>query len=281
MYLKELNLRLFDGEGGAPAAESAPAEAEAIVTSNADDARRADFEKLIKNDYKDLFEERTQKIINDRFRQMKTLEAEAEKAKALNPVMEMLAGKYGVEAGNVDAVVKAIQEDSSYYEDEAAEKGLTVEQLKAFKKIERENAEFKRMLDEQQQRAHEERTLAQWQQQADACKRYYPGFDLQNEVTNPETGQRYLAMLRSGVDVQTAYEVIHKDELIGGAMQYAAQSAQQKTVNDIRSRGMRPPENGANGAAAAVLGKPDPRTWTKKDREEISRRVKSGERIVL
>lgn len=257
-----------------PAGKDAPA-----ITD--DQARRAEFEKLIKGDYKDLFDERAQKIIDARFKENKTLEEQANRAKALDPVLELLSTKYGIDSSDVENLVKAIQQDDSYYEEEAAQKGLTVEQLKHMKKIERENAEFRRAAEEQKRRADADRVYADWQQQSEDCKRFYPNFDLRSESANEETGKRFLSLLRGGVDVKTAYEVVHKDELISGAMQYTAQTIQQKTVNDIRARGMRPDENGANGNGPAVITKTDPKTFTKKDREEIVRRVRRGERIEL
>ena len=196
-------------------------------------------------------------------------------------MLELLANKYGVDGKDVDALVKAIEEDDSYYEDEAIQKGLTVEQLKKQKALERENAEFKRAREEAERRQNADRIYAQWQQQGEDTKRFYPNFNFQAEVTNAETSSRFLDLLRAGVDVRTAYEVVHKDELIAGAMQYTAQTIQQKTVNDIRARGMRPAENGTAGNNAAVTVKTDPTKFTKKDREEISRRVMLGERIVL
>lgn len=259
-----------------------PAREGGNVTTDTQEQRRAEFERLIKDEYKDLFDERAQQIVNARFKEVKALEAQANQAKALSPVVDMLASKYGVDGSNIDALVKAIQEDDSYYEDEAMQKGLTVEQLKAMKRLERENAEFKRAAQEQQRRANADRIYAQWEQQSESLKSVYPGFDLRTECNNPETGARFVGLLKSGVDVKTAYEVIHKDDLIGGAMQYTAQTIQQKTMNDIRARGMRPAENGGNGNSAAVVRKPDPRTWTKKDREEVSRRVlEKRERIEL
>lgn len=308
-----INLRLFDGEGGgsAPAGEASPAAAkpgknpladvrygkqaeqepaqepqpaeaqkspEVSVTTQAQEARKAEFERLIKGEYKDLFDERAQQMIDTRFKQTKTLEAQA---KALEPMLEMLASKYGVDGSDVNALSKAIQEDDSYYEEEAMKKGLTVEQLKHMKRIERENAEFRRAAEEQQRRANRERVHAEWQEQSEACRRMYPGFDFRSECEHPETGQRFARLLGSGVDVKTAFEVVHKDDLIGGAMQYTAQAIQQKTVNDIRARGMRPSENGGSGSSAATIVKSDPKTFTKKDRDEIARRVMRGERIEL
>lgn len=251
------------------------------ATTDVEQQRKAEFERLIKGEYKDLFDERTQKIINTRFKENKALEEQANRAKALDPVLDLLSSKYGVDSADVENLVKAIQEDNSYYEDEAAEKGLTVEQLKHIKKIERENAEFKRAVEEQKRRADADKIYAEWQQQSEECQRTYANFNLQAECANEETGKRFLNLLKSGVDVKTAYEVVHKDELIGGAMQYTAQTIQQKTVNDIRARGMRPTENGASGNSAAVITKTDPKTFTKKDRAEIVRRVRLGERIEL
>lgn len=264
------------------AQDNPPADkANSTVTTDVEQARRAEFEKLIKGDYKDLFDERAQKIIDARFKENKTLEEQANRAKALDPVLELLSTKYGVDSSDVENLVKAIQQDDSYYEEEAAQKGLTVEQLKHMKKIERENAEFKRAAEEQKRRADADKIYAQWQQQSEECQRFYPNFDLRAECANEENGKRFLNLLRSGVDVRTAYEVVHRDELIGGAMQYTAQAIQQKTVNDIRARGMRPTENGANGNGAAVITKSDPKTFTKQDRAEIVRRVRKGERIEL
>lgn len=291
----DLNLHLFDGDGAgggaaAPAEGAAPAEqgkvqAGAEQTQTAEPKppvdRKAEFEKLIKGEYKDLFDERAQKMIDTRFKHVKSLEAQVEKAKAFDPVVELLASKYGVDGTNIDALVKAIEEDNSYYEEEAMRKGLSVEQLKNIKKLERENAAFKRAEEERVRQDNANRIYAQWDQQSAELKALYPNFDLREECNHPETGSRFLSLLKSGVDVKTSYEVIHKDELIGGAMQYAAQSVQEKTINDIRARGMRPAENGGSGNAAATIRKNDPRTWTKKDRDEIARRVMRGERIEL
>ena len=111
-------------------------------------------------------------------------------------------------------------------------------------------------------------------QQADSLKAVYPTFDLNAEVENPQFRQ----LLRSGIDVRTAYEVIHKDEIIPAAMQFTAKTVEQKIANKIASGGSRPAENGmANQGAATV--KSDVSKLTRADREEIIRRVQRGEKI--
>lgn len=298
-----LDLHLFDGEGGGVAAtagagdaaeaaqqdatqdannsvsEIAPKESDTITTASTAQDRRARFEELIKGEYKDLFDERAQKIVTERFKNVKSLEKDAQTLKSLSPILDMLAGKYGVDRADTAGLLKAIEDDDAYYEDEAMEKGLTVQQLKQFKQIERENAEFRRAIEDQNRQRRAEEVYSRWMTQSDDTKRFYPQFDLRAELNNPDTGERFVSLLKSNVDVKTAYEVIHKDELVGGAMQYAARVTEQRTVENIRSRGTRPAENGGNRQAAAVMGKRDVNTLTKKDRDELARRAMRGERI--
>lgn len=254
------------------AAIQTKAKAQNLVTTD-EDARRAEFERLIKTDYKDLFDERAQKIINDRFKTTKQLEEQATK---LKPLLETIAAKYGVDSDDVDALSKAIDDDESYYEEEAYERGMTVQQLKQVKQLERENAQLRaKQENEQRQRAANEQ-LRKWSEEAEKAKEVYPNFDLNKEAQNDQ----FIRMLQAGINVRNAYEIIHRDEIMSGALQYTAQQIQQKTVNDIRARGMRPRENGlASGPAAET--RPDVTKWTKADREEISRRVRNGEKIRL
>lgn len=263
---------------GKAAAPAKPMQQEAPAEAPAPDAD-AEFEELIKGKYKDQFGKRTQKIINDRFKETKSLEAKASNADKLAPIMDLLASKYGVDSTDVDKLVKAVQEDDSYYEDEALDKGLTVKQLKEMKALERENAEFKRQAEAQQRQVRTNQIMDQWSQQANDTAKVYPGFDLNAELSNQESGQRFQDLLRSGIDVRTAFEVIHKDELISGAMRYTAQQVAAKTAADIRTRGQRPVENGSSKRGAVEVRKSDPRQLTKADREEIARRVLRGEKI--
>lgn len=246
-------------------------EPETIVTEKSVEERKAEFEKLIKGDYKDLFGERVQSIIDNRFKETKTLETQLQQ---LNPVLEMLSSKYGVDASDLESLSKAIEEDNSFYEQEAIDKGLTVEQLKEIKRIERENSELKRAAQERQAREQASKTYAEWMNQSESLKEFYPTFDLQTESQNED----FVKLLQNGIDVKTAYEVIHKDEIIGGAMQYTAQQVQQQVVNNIKARNSRPSENGLS-SKGAVITKKDVNSLSRKDREEIERRVMRGEHI--
>ncbi|MDD7242299.1 MAG: hypothetical protein SOV28_06330 [Bacteroidaceae bacterium] len=233
--------------------------------------RNAKFEELIKGEYKDLYDARVQDTIQ---RRLKSSKETVDKYNALTPTLEMLSKKYGVDASDIEALNKAIEDDNSYYEDEALEKGITVEQLKSIRKMERENAELKRQMQEQSVRENADRIYAQWMDQSEALKQVYPGFDLNAELQN----QRFVDLLKNNIDVRTAYEVLHKDEIIPAAMQFTANQVERKLTNKIMSQGVRPAENGISSQSSAIV-KSDVSQLSKEDRAEIIRRVARGEKI--
>ena len=110
--------------------------------------------------------------------------------------------------------------------------------------------------------------------QAKEAKKLYPALDLNTEAKNPE----FLKLLHSGIDVGSAYLVIHKDDIIPAAMQTAAKTVEQKLTNKIIAGGARPTENGNSSQSASVV-KSDVSQLSKADRQEIIRRVQRGEKI--
>ena len=248
--------------------ESAPA---AEVQNVAQPDRNAEFEALIKGEYKDLYDARVQDTIQKRLKGQNETVA---KYNALTPTLEMLGKKYGVDASDIEALNRAIEEDNSFYEEEALEKGMTVQQLKEIKKMERENATLKAQMEEAQRQENGKKLYATWMQQADEAKKVYPSFDMRTEMNNP----KFVELLRSNIDVRTAYEVTHKDEIIAGAMQFTAQAVESKLSKKIASNGARPSENGMSSQSAAVV-KSDVSQLSKADRAEIIRRVQRGEKI--
>ena len=282
-----LDLQLFaegggDGGTGAEGAKGVNATAAmsqttgatspvAEVTTDPTEDRNAKFEALIKGEYKDLYDQRMQDTIQKR---LKSTKETVDKYNALTPTLEVLAKKYGVDATDIEALNKAIEEDDSYYEEEALEKGISVQQLKEIRKMEKENAELKRQMEEQNRKENANKLYAQWMEQSESTKTVYPSFDLREEMQNP----KFVDLLRSNIDVRTAYEVIHKDDIIAGAMQFAVKTAEQKAVNKVIANGARPAENG-NSSQGASVTKSDVSQLTKAERAEIIRRVARGEKI--
>ena len=292
-----LNLRLFDGEGGTlgegetgvsagvpdlqnknPLAnisygkqEEATATAATVPAATQEQAETADleseFEEAIKGKYKDLFKAKVQDTVQ---RRLKSTQETVAKYNAIAPVIESLAKRYGVDPTDFDAISKAVDDDTSYYETEAMERGVSVEQLQLEHK-------YQALQAREDARKAQERTnqiMQGWMEQAEEVKQIYPSFDMETELGN----KQFVDLLSSNIDVRTAYEVVHKDEIIGGAMQYAVQQTKTKIANKIRSGSARPVENGARSQSPSVV-KSDVSQLSKEDRAEIMRRVAAGERI--
>lgn len=233
--------------------------------------RKAEFEKLIKGEYKEEYDRRMQDTIRQR---LKGSRETADKLAAITPALELLAQKYGVESGDMAALSKAIEDDDSFYADEAVKKGMKTEDFKAMRKMERDNARLQIQIAEQQRRENASQQYAQWEQQAEQAKQLYPTLDLKTEARNPQ----FLQLLKAGVDVGSAYLVIHKDDILPAAMQHTAKVVEQKLTDKIIAGGSRPAENGMSSQSAA-LTKSDVSALTKADRDEIRRRVARGEKI--
>ena len=258
------NVKYGIQEEGAPAAE-------VQKTTEVQIDRNAEFEKLIKGDFKEQYDARVQDTIRKR---LKGNQETVDKYNSLAPTLELLARKYGVEPGDIAALNKAIEDDDSYFEEEALQRGMSVQELKAVRKLERENADLKQQMHEQQTREKADKLYAQWLQQEQDTKKVYPSFNMQAEMQNP----KFVDLLRSNIDVRTAYEVLHKDDIIRGAMQFTAKTVEQKIAKNIAANGARPTENGM-GSQASSLVKSDVSQLSKEDRKEIIRRVQRGEKI--
>lgn len=239
------------------------------------------WDSLIKGKYKSDYDKAIKKAINNRFKNDRNLQGQID---SIDPIIRTMAERYGVRP-NPDGSIPiaqlqaAIDNDNSIYEKEAFEKGIPVEQLKHTKQLEREVAQLRN------QNAQSERDR-QWNevvQQAEAAKQVYPNFDLDTEMQNPNFGRLLATMQRSGFPnaVKTVYEIIHKDEIMGGAMAYAVQQTQNKISNSIQSGMTRPAENGIGQQSTASVGNVDPSKLTKAQIDDIRKRAERGEKITF
>lgn len=280
-FIPFLNLQLFaEGTGGdgtgVAATDAASQEGVAAVDATPQETtedRNAKYKAFIEAN-KDLDDARIQSLMQKRVKDYKEV---SEKYQKTTPVLELLGRKYGVDASDIDALTKAMNDDDTYFEQEAMEKGISVEQLKEFRRMEKENAELRQMRDEQQRKENADRIYAEWVKQAESTKQVYPDFNLEQEVIN---NPQFVDLLRNNIDVRTAYEVTHKDDIIAGAMQFAAKEAEAKLTKSIATNGSRPNENGISSRGASQV-KSDVSKLTKAEREDIARRVARGERIDL
>lgn len=233
--------------------------------------RRKAFNDLISKEYKDIYTEETQKMINRRFKETKKLEKQLSNQSA---VLDMVFAKHGITDGNLESLKSAIENDDSYWEDAADEANMSVEQYKKFDKLQKQNAEL--LKQQQQQREFEQvnSQLEKWNSEADELKKTFPNFDLETEAQNPD----FQKMLLSGVPMDHAYKVIHFDEINSHLIQKTQKMTEKRVVDNIRSKGKRPSENGASSQSGFTT-KTDVTKLTKEDRAEVARRALRGEII--
>lgn len=243
------------------------------TTSNALEERKKAFREMINGEYKDLYTQETQRMIDRRFKEARETE---KRMKSYQPVLDTLMERYGIADGDAERLLAAVDNDHAYWSEAAEEAGMTEEQYKEFRRLKRENAELLRSQNEQQQEAQIRAQGEKWYMEAEAMKGnpMYSGFDLMQELQN----QEFVSLLQAGTPMEHAYRVIHFDELMGNVVQAAAASTEKKVADSVRAKGARPAENGTNSNSAFVT-KSDPSKLTKADFEEIERRVARGERI--
>ena len=229
--------------------------------------RKSNWEKA-KQEFKDFYTSDTQRIIDSRFRQTKELEAANGKYQQLTA---KVAARYGVDPANVDALMDAIGKDQSFLQEQADRAGMTLQQYQQLTDLKMQNAQLMAAQQAAQQRAAMVQRLEAEEAQV---KEVYPTFDLEKEAGNPE----FAALLKRGVSMKQAFEVLHMDELMQGAMQYTAAKVQQTTARNIQARQARPDE-GAAAKAAPVTSKVDVHKMTKADREKIAQEVMRGKVI--
>lgn len=197
-------------------------------------------------------------------------------------IYETLGPRYGLDVsdpGRMDlqALCARLMADDAMLEQEAADRGMTVENLRNLRMSEATARRNKAMEQELRQRQE----IMELREEAATLQDVFPGFDLDAEMQNPAFGRMVVMMKRTGYEnpVRNAYKLVHMDELMGGAMQYAVQRTKQQVSNNIQAGVQRVAENGA--AAAAAQTRIDPAKLTAEQRREIRERVMHGERITF
>ena len=244
-------------------------------TAKTPQQRQEDFEALIRGEYREEFQKRTQRIIDKRFKQQGELE---NTLKSHDELLTVLAQKYGVDSRDAKAIMDAINKDDSFYEQEALDKGLSVKQLKEIKQLERDNASLRKAQEEAESKRHTDQIYSEWLNESEELKNKYglDSFNLESEIQNPE----FIKLLAGGISLESAYKAIHFDDMVGGAMAHTAATVKEKMANNIASRSGRPAENGVSSQSTSNF-KTDVNKMTKADREKIMREVQKGANVVL
>lgn len=238
--------------------------------------RNAKYKELITGEYKDLYDQDVNRIIGKRFKDAK---ATQESLDAQKPIISMLAQKYGVKDGDVQALSAAIESDNAMWEAQAENAGMSVEQYKQVQKLQLENEQLRQAQINSQREQRVQKQTQEWIQQAEELKAnpQFKDFDLAAEIENSPD---FLNMLKAGISVGHAYSVVHMDDMLGAAATAATEQTKKAVVSNIRARGARPVENGVSPKSGVVI-KPDPKNWSKEDFRNVWKKVARGEEIKL
>lgn len=242
--------------------------------------RRKAFGELLRGEYADLTEELMQNAVTEATRRL-------EASPAMKGLMQALQEKYGTDANDLLALTEAVRngavKDDAYYEKLAMEKGVSTRTARELDKLESQNkhlTEQQQMIQQmERQRAQQARIAelqAGWDREAEQLKAQYPDFNMAEVLANPEVEK----MMRSGVSMTNAYRSAYFDHILKQQQAATARQVEQGVVNRMQQRNARPGENGTR-PGGAVQTKIDVSHMSRKEMEEMEKRVMRGEVITL
>lgn len=237
---------------------------------------QAEWDALRKGKFKDLYGKDVQSAIQERFRNQTDA---GKQLKDMQPMLDVLMKTNG--AKDIKELQDKILNDDRVWEDEAEKAGMTVEAFKTFQKLKAENEENKAREQQRAKQAFVQEHLKKLATQGEALKERFPDFDLQKELANPAFAR--MTGPNVGISVEDAYYAVHHKELMPQIMAYGVRKAQNQISQSMAANARRPMEGAAGGAAGGQgidVGL-NPANLTQKEREDIKRRVRMGEKITF
>lgn len=221
--------------------------------------KTAEFEELIRNQYKKQFSDKVKSIISHRIKEVKGLKEKAEKDAA---TVEMLMKKFNIESDDTQEIERVIDENMTTMNDKKHEQLI--------KRLISENEFLKKENEKRLYESKAQSLAGKIKAQAEETKSVYSDFDLNKELENPE----FRKLVRAGVSVKNAYEVLNID----GILEKNSKEAEKNTIDSIRNKKSRPVENGSTLSGGILLSSGVSKL-TKKQRAELAKRAASGEKI--
>lgn len=242
--------------------------------------RRKAFGELLRGEYADLTEELMQNAVTEAARRL-------EASPAMKGLMQALQEKYGTDANDLVALTEAVRngavKDDAYYEKLAMEKGVSTRTARELDKLESQNkhlTEQQQMIQQMERQRVQQARIAElqagWDREAEQLKAQYPDFNMAEVLANPEVEK----MMRSGVSMTNAYRSAYFDHILKQQQAATARQVEQGVVNRLQQRNARPGENGTR-PGGAVQTKIDVSHMSRKEMEEMEKRVMRGEVITL
>lgn len=252
------------------ASQAAAAETQEVTEEAKDTAKRLSWDEIMADPE---YNREMQKVVKAAKEKLKT---SAEGLEKLEPAIQLIAKKYGVDASDYDAVSKAVVDDDAYYEERAMELGVTTDVAKQLDKSEK----MMRAAEEQQQKFINEQKLMEHigklNRQAIELQQKYPDFNLGKELNNPTFAR--LTAPDLNLPLEDAYELVHREEIKENIRQAALKASIQQVSNAVQSNKNRP-NDGVSKSSNASVQTFNYQNATKAQREALKARIRSGEKI--
>lgn len=265
--------QMIAAQSEAKPSESQPPEAQEEQVADAQkptEAKRMTWDEIMADPEYNKHMQETVKARNRKARE----EIEAERAQ-IAPMLEVLASRYHLDPQNLDinALVKAVNEDKEFYEQKALEMGVPVETAMQIDQQKREQERSRVAAQREAEQKAIDEHIAKLEEQGKALKEIFPDFDLRTELQSP-TFKR-LTSPGVGLSVEDAYYAVHRKEIQAAASKAVAQRTAQQISDSIIAGRARPTENGTASRAASTSVF-DINKASRAQRAEINRQIRAA-----
>lgn len=265
--------QMIAAQSEAKPSESQPSEAQNEQDADAQkptEAKRMTWDEIMADPEYNKHMQETVKARNRKARE----EIEAERAQ-IAPMLEVLASRYKLDPQNLDmnALVKAVNEDKEFYEQKALEMGVPVETAMQIDQQKREQERSRVAAQREAEQKTIDEHIAKLEEQGNALKEIFPDFDLRTELQSP-TFKR-LTSPGVGLSVEDAYYAVHRKEIQAAASKAVAQRTAQQISDSIIAGRARPTENGTASRAASTSVF-DINKASRAQRAEINRQIRAA-----
>ena len=264
-----LQLLAEEGEGSTGEAQPARAgEASPAPEGNGEkpaEDLNAEFDALVKGEgkFREIYGRRMQRAALERTKGMR---AAVDRLNSFSGAFEVLAARYGTTADD-PALAEKIASDAALLSETAERKGGTAsaELELAAMRAQKEQAEalIQHILADQE--------VQRWQREAETLAEKYPGFQLEEQLADPN----FAGLLRSGsVSLEGAYLALNHDRVL----EELTRRAEKKAADTVAAGKSRPREN-AMGSGAGVTVSRDPMRLSQEEFRKWQDAVARGERV--
>ncbi len=234
-------------------------------------SERKSFKELIDSEE---YSAEAKEYMNNAFkkRMSKYKGVEAENAK-MREILEMQSMRYNLDVSSdtfLEDYKSAVENDTKLFEDEALERGMSVEDLIKLKQAEQITIKNRRESENKQRNEVLQKSFSRIMAEAETMKSKYPNLDIEAELNNQAFCKLVNPPELGGVNlsVEDAYFALHHNDIMHNALTNAINTATINTANAVQANRSRPSEGGLS-QTQAVVTKVNPASLTLADFRRI------------